>query len=822
MFAFIRGLFFFALLSQYTVISQRTMAGYYNTEWLNETVENNDNFFVGGMPLGNGDTAVLAWANATAGGVSLYVSKQNALANDASNYKVALLTLFLSPNPFSLGGNWFNQTLDISTGTVFLQVGGTADVPAASFSVWVDATSNTVYVGITGGDAQQQQQQQQLFTITAAITPIRPTGYAAYAAPWKCTKTSSAPDVVVDPLPPTAPFPSPATLVILHENLPSDRPEGSLINTTLTTQSLAGAIGTVPDVFTGRRFGVAVDAVEGTFERTTPLTLTSVAPVSFAVFRVTVRSTQGETTRDTWVDALGVQTSAAPSAPPRTAHVAWWQSFWASTWVDIDTDSSSDGFKVSQTYAMSRYMNNAQSRVVTVGGSFDQQPVKFNGLAWTSKRPNATGPGCAAGLGPDCREWGNENWWQNVRCAYWPMIQDGDYQQLDVLLLYYLRSAPFLRARAQALLPNATAYPDMLWQTETSTVFGAFTEVDWVGSSTNACSTPRPDDLPPFLQNNPFVYLDAFGDGPTGELGLFILDVFLYDNNATAFATRLPWIFGALDYFTYKFFKNGVVNIAPTQACETYWSLWPITNTSERVEGDAPTIAVVTRLLERTLSEVPRDLLPLVRLQAYTKVLAAMPALPLSGPLLAPAIFKNGKMRNSESVAMYSVHPTRHFSVGRLLTGGVASLTQAVATFYADPNSGGSPTGNDGWHQGTMHAPLLGLRNETAALLVNRTTGKPLPGYRLKFFSGEDGMGDEAACEAFSNLASGVQFALLQPGEQGAVVLFPGWPCTWDVHFKLRAPMNTTIEGVWKGGKLFNLTVVPESRTPWVQIAPGC
>ena len=822
-YAYIRCVFLFALLSQYTVISQHSISGYYNTEWLNETAETNENFFVGGMPLGNGDTAVLAWANATAGGVSLYVSKQNALASDASNFKIALLTVSLSPNPFSLGGSFFNQTLDISTGTVFLQVGGTAATPAASFSVWVDAVSNTAYVGIVGGEAKQ------LFTITAAMTPIRPNGYAAYAAPWQCTTTSSTPDVVVDPLPPTAPFPSAATLVILHENLPSDRPEGPLINTSLTTQFLEDVIDTVPDVFTGRRFGVAVDTVGGDFERTNPLTLTSSVPISRATIRITVRSTQSEATRDAWVSALGIQTAAAPSAPPRAAHVAWWQAFWSSTWVDIDTVGSSDGFKVSQTYAMSRYMNNAQSRVVTPGGGFDQQVIKFNGLAWTSKRPgsagSAGGAGCAAGLGPDCRQWGPANWYQNLREAYFPMLQDGDYQQLDVLFLYYLRMAPFLRARAQALLPGAATFPDMLWQTETATVFGAFAEVDWVGDSTDDCNRSRPDDLPPFLQNTPFLYLDAFGDGPTGELGLIILDVFLYDSNVTAFATRLPWIFGALDYFIYKFFKNGVVRIAPTQACETLWSPWPITNTSERVEGDAPTIAVVTRLLERTLNEVPRDMIPLARLQDYIEVLAAMPPLPLGGPnntLLAPAIFTNGKKHNSESVAMYSVHPTRHFSVGRLLTGGVASLAPAVATFFADPDAGGSAIGNNGWHQAPMHAPLLGLRNETAALLVNRTKGTPLPGYRLPFFSAEEGMGDEAACEAFSNLASGVQFALSQPGENGSVVVLPSWPCEWDVHFKLRAPVNTSIEGVWKGGKLLSLTVIPQSRTPWVQVAPGC
>ena len=144
--------------------------------------------------------------------------------------------------------------------------------------------------------------------------------------------------------------------------------------------------------------------------------------------------------------------------------------------------------------------------------------------------------------------------------------------------------------------------------------------------------------------------------------------------------------------------------IAPTQACESLWCPWPIDPAVECVTGDAPTIAVVTRLLERLLAEVPPGLVtPPSRRAAWAALLAAMPPLPLTadGSRLAPAqAYTSPKARNSESVAMYSVHPARHFSMGRALTGGVAGgvagLAPAVATFHADPNSGASSTGNNG------------------------------------------------------------------------------------------------------------------------------
>jgi hypothetical protein len=44
------------------------------------------------------------------------------------------------------------------------------------------------------------------------------------------------------------------------------------------------------------------------------------------------------------------------------------------------------------------------------------------------------------------------------------------------------------------------------------------------------------------------------------------------------------------------------------------------------------------------------------------------------------------------------------------------------------------------------------------------------------------------------------------------ITLFPAWPKDWDVHFKLHAPYQTTVEGVLKGGKVVSLKVLPVER----------
>jgi hypothetical protein len=55
------------------------------------------------MPLGNGALTVSAWANVSAGGISAYIGHQGAMSSHCELFKIALLTLSLSPSPFAQG-----------------------------------------------------------------------------------------------------------------------------------------------------------------------------------------------------------------------------------------------------------------------------------------------------------------------------------------------------------------------------------------------------------------------------------------------------------------------------------------------------------------------------------------------------------------------------------------------------------------------------------------------------------------------------------------------------------------------------------------------
>ena len=54
---------------------------------------------------------------------------------------------------------------------------------------------------------------------------------------------------------------------------------------------------------------------------------------------------------------------------------------------------------------------------------------------------------------------------------------------------------------------------------------------------------------------------------------------------------------------------------------------------------------------------------------------------------------------------------------------------------------------------------------------------------------------------------------LLQPVGR-RLYLLPAWPRAWDVHFKLHTPAQTTVECVYRAGRVERLTVTPETRRP--------
>ena len=65
--------------------------------------------------------------------------------------------------------------------------------------------------------------------------------------------------------------------------------------------------------------------------------------------------------------------------------------------------------------------------------------------------------------------------------------------------------------------------------------------------------------------------------------------------------------------------------------------------------------------------------------------------------------------------------------------------------------------------------------------------------------------------EACSQNDITLQEMLLQEAD-GKILLFPAWPKDWNVHFKLHATGQTTVEATLKEGAVVSLTVQPKER----------
>jgi len=111
------------------------------------------------------------------------------------------------------------------------------------------------------------------------------------------------------------------------------------------------------------------------------------------------------------------------------------------------------------------------------------------------------------------------------------------------------------------------------------------------------------------------------------------------------------------------------------------------------------------------------------------------------------------------------------------------------------------------WKQDNIFAARLGITDEAKkyTVLKLQNSGRRFPAFWGPGFDwtpdhnwGGSGM-------------IGLQEMLMQTDDR-KIYLFPAWPRDWNVHFKLHAPYQTTVEGLLKDGKLLFLKVFPEER----------
>ena len=425
---------------------------------------------------------------------------------------------------------------------------------------------------------------------------------------------------------------------------------------------------------------------------------------------------------------------------------------------------------VTQAYVLQRWMTACAGR-----GNY---PIKFNGSIFTVDPKYAGGPDYNA----DWRKWGDCFWWQNTRLPYFPMIARGDFDEVRTLFKFYENALPLSTARAKLYHQAEGAYFP-----ETMTIFGTYANRDYGWDRTGH----EPNEVMcPYWQY-------AWQQGL--ELTALMLDYYEATRDEKFLQTELmPMAHQVLGYYDTRFQRDaaGKLIITPTQAVETYW--YGVTNDTPSVAGLQD---VTARLL--AIAAVPAG----AERDFWRRMQAAAPAIPIRDGRVLPAEKFNPDRSNVENPELYALWPFAVYGAGR------PDLQVAADTFQHRPEKA-----SIGWQYDGQCAALAGLTDEAKRILQGKVRNHNRR-FRFPAMWGPnyDWLPDQ---DHGSNIMLTLQQMLLAAAGD-KILLLPAWPADWDVKFKLHAPQNTVVEGVYQHGRLEQLKVTPESRRKDVQVMTG-
>jgi len=727
------------------------------------------------MPIGNGDLGLNIWTEQN-GDVVFLIDKTDAWTENGELVKLGRVRLKFDESPF-LAGPSFRQILIPKEGA--LEIRGSN---AANLRVWVDAESPVVHLELRAARPVSMQANAEIWrteprrTNTVRGNDEMNNGIRELAGNPEKGVTID-PDIILQP--------KDDRLMWLHHNTRSIYPS------VFQNQHLESLLSKFPDPLLNRSFGVLMKGA-GLIAADSQ-TLKSFAPRAnfrLDVYALTTTSATPEDWQATMEKTVARIDSTAIEAA-QNAHRQWWSDFWNRSWIKV-TGASGDAnaSAVTQGYAMQRWMAAIEGR----GAS----PMKFNGGMFTVGQEPPPGTPYDPDKGEknaDYRAWGSNYWFQNQRLVYWPMIADGDFDDLNPFLNMFLADLPLSKARTQLIYKHGGAvFPETMyfWGLPNNNDFG------WNREQMDMASR-----WIRWHVNNGL------------ELTTMMLDTWdITQDGQFARKTLLPLATELIAYFDQHWPRvDGKLHFDPSAALET----------RQVATNPAPDIAGLMYVLPRLLA-MPEDLTTPEQRTTWKRILADLPPLPrgrtddkgkvpatseTASPtgteILWPAE-KFGKTENVENPELYSVFPYRLFGVN-LPELGLARATYD-AKLFRDSTC---------WGQQGIHAAGLGWAARAKTEAIANFSG--YGGERFKWFwkPGHDYEPD------LDNGGAGqmiLQTMLLQQrGDK--ILLFPAWPKEWNVDFKLMAAKNTFIHCVYHNGKIEKLDVFPQNRLPdIIEMAP--
>ncbi|HXB60895.1 MAG TPA: DUF5703 domain-containing protein [Candidatus Acidoferrales bacterium] len=708
------------------------------------------------LPIGNGDIALNVWTEQN-GDIVLLLAKSDAWSENGQLLKLGRVRVKLTPNPFVAPAS-VTQILKLQTGEVLLQAG------ASTARIWVDANHPVAHLEVETEHPVQMVATSELWRTNVYHLDQRAVQAAGFFE-WGNNPEGLTFDT--DTL-----LPAQNDCVSwCHFN------SNSIYPLVFEREHLESLLPKYPDPLLHRCFGVTMKGpgLASADDQTLKLTR-----VSRSLRLDLYALTQQAETPEIWrvdLNKLIVSTDAVKMNAARKAHQQWWTDFWDRSWIQVG--GTTDAEKISQSYALQRYMVACAGR--------GAQPIKFNGALFTVGHDLPVGTGSSEkNHDPDFRAWGNSFWNQNTRLIYWPLIATGDNDLLAPWFNMYVQALPLVKDRTQAYFHHDG---------------GAFIETMYFWG------LPNVND---FGWNNQGTELQSEWMRYHIQGGLEVmaqmLDNYDYTQDTDFVRNSLfPMADAVITYYDQHWQRgsDGKILMEPSQAIETY---------QRDAANPTPDIAGLMSVLPRLLS-LPPGLADETQRNLWNKVLKDLPPLPMgttaNGKLppkgkgdpdgkrvILPAE-KYGNTKNSENPELYTVFPYSLYGVGK------PDLELARDTYAARLFRFSHCWGQDG-----VEAAALGLADQAKKTALEEFTCYGNQQFRWFWGKSNDWIPD------MDNGGAGMstlQLMLMQcDGKR--IQLLPAWPDDWTADFKLHAPYQTTVEGHVEHGKVTRLKVIPAER----------
>ncbi len=740
----------------------------YNVAWTTQSNNASES-----MPCGGGDIGMNVWVQD--GDILVYATRSGSLNEDNNLMKAGRLRIKCSPNPFD--GKIFKQELHLQEG--YITIDGENNGVKATVKIWVDVFNPVAHFEISAGKKINVEAAYESWRYQDRLITRREN----FSNSWKWAPPADK-KYTKDEIS----FSNDAVL-FYHNN-----GERSIFDTTVSQQGMDGVKDqlynplknlTWGGLFRGDHFTAAGTAA-GIYEQT-----------DFKAWKLKSREAAKQHKLE-WIllvsdqlkdnnDRLAALKLIDAAANEKNAFIKtqqWWSAFWSRSYITIDeSHANSKAWELGRNYQLFRYMLGCNAK-----GFW---PTKFNGGLLTVD-PLYTDKG-TKGLTPDYRNWGGGlHTAQNQRLVYFPMIKSGDFDMMQPQFNFYLR-----------ILKNAELRSKVYWNhggacfTEQMENFGLPNFAEY--------GVKHPPYLDKGVEHNAWLEY-------TWDTVLEFCLMMLEENRYTGkdISSEIPFIESCLQFFDehYQYLAkqrgikpldgNGKLVLYPGSAAETY----------KMATNASSTIAALQTVTKRLL-ELPAQYLGEEKRKYLDSLLKRIPAISFTSynghVAIAPA--KNWeRVNNEESMALYPVFPWGIYGVGK------PGLDTALNTWRYD-SLALKFRSHVGWKQDNIWSARLGLADEAWHLneLKMQNSGRRFPAF---WGPGFDWVPDH---NWGGSGMIGMQEMLMQVDDK-RILLFPAWPKDKDVHFKLHAPYNTTVEAELKDGKVVKLMVLPEERKKDVEL----